>query len=81
MSDKTKHYAELDRIDRTMAAQRAREAERARRFPRPRCLCGFTAYEVETLWAYQPDRWTPLRVYCPVCLPADLRAELGIEQS
>jgi hypothetical protein len=56
---------------RIRAMQRQMEGGRAAADPL-RCLCGKTAGEVEAMWAYQADRWSAMRFYCPACLPTDL---------
>ena len=34
-----------------------------------RCQCGLTADQVPIMWAHQADRWSPVRFYCPECVP------------
>lgn len=67
MSDKTKFYADQALMARRWREQMARDA--ARGDQRPRCQCGLTACEVETLWAVSASRWDPVKFYCSACLP------------
>ena len=62
-----KHEREA-KMDRDMAEQQARDTERARRFPPPRCLCGFTWHQAELwqIWSSGPDS-----LRCRDCMTPD----------
>ena len=71
MGDFRNKYAKMARDERVKALQAALEGRRPPASPL-RCRCGLTYHQVPVLWAVQADRWSPLEVYCPACLPPDL---------
>ena len=71
LGDLRNKFAKIARDERVKALQAALEGRKPLA-ELPRCRCGLTYYQVEVMWAVQADRWSPLEVYCPTCLPPDL---------
>ena len=72
MGDLRNKYAKMARDIRVKALQAQLENKGPPSEP-PRCKCGFSYHEVEVMWAVQRDRWSPLEIYCPACLPPNLK--------
>ena len=56
------------KMERDAAELRARDAERDRLFPAPRCLCGFTWLEAELWQIWDPS---PQALRCKACMTPD----------
>jgi len=80
MGDFRNKYAKMARDIRVKALQAKLEAKGPSAEP-PRCRCGLTYHQVPVMWAIQADRWSPLGVYCPACLPDEILGDGGTPRS
>ena len=71
MGDLRNKIRKQERDAAIRAMQKPRADQQSTHEP-PRCQCGLTWHEVPAMWAYQADRWSAVRFYCPACLPAEL---------
>jgi hypothetical protein len=60
MGDLRNKFRKLEETERIREMQRRLEAKGATPEP-PQCKCGFTYYQVPTMWAHQADRWAPVK--------------------
>lgn len=68
LRNKWRKYEREAKMDRDRAEQDARDAERARLYPPPRCLCGLTWHQTK-LWQIWDPR--PGAVRCKACMTPD----------